>query len=104
MVFSSKNLYFLIYANFVNPGLNIKLFKKQLFENIHRLLVLCGKLKVIVSISIYRIASTYLFLNYSPLAQSQQHKNLNNTCSELKQKTQEQGPLHHSAAFIVNFE
>ena len=88
----------------MNPGLNIKLFKKQLFENIHRLLVLCGKLKVIVSISIYRIAGTCLFLNYSPLAQSQQHKNVNNTCSKLKRKTQQWGLLHHSVAFIVNFE
>ena len=26
LVFSSENLYFLIYANFVNPGLNIKFF------------------------------------------------------------------------------
>ena len=88
----------------MNPGLNIKLFKKQLFENIHRLLVLCGKLKVIVSIPIYRIAGTCLFLNYSPLAQSQQHKNVNNTCSKLKRKTQQRGLLHHSVAFIVNFE
>ena len=88
----------------MNPGLNIKLFKKQLFENIHRLLVLCGKLKVIVSISIYRIAGTCLFLNYSPLAQSQQHKHLNNICSKLKRKTQQWGLLHHSTAFIVNFE
>ena len=88
----------------MNPGLNIKLFKKQLFENIHRLLVLCGKLKVIVSISIYRIAGTCLFLNYSPLAQSQQHKNVNNICSNLKRKTQQRGLLHHSVAFIVNFE
>ena len=88
----------------MNPGLNIKLFKKQLFENIHRLLVLCGKLKVIVSISIYRIAGTCLFLNYSPLAQSKQHKNVNNTCSKLKRKTQQRGLLHHSVAFIVNFE
>ena len=88
----------------MNPGLNIKLFKKQSFENIHGLLVLCGKLKVIVSISIYRIAGSSLFLNYSPLAQSQQHKNLNNTCSKLKQKTQQWGLLQDSAAFIVNFE
>ena len=88
----------------MNPGLNIKLFKTQLFENIHRLLVLCGKLKFIVYISIYRIAGTSLFLNYSPLAQSQQHKNLNNTCSKLKRKTQQRGLLHHSAGFIVNFE
>ena len=88
----------------MNPGLNIKLFKKQLFENIHRLLVLCGKLKVIVSISIYRIAGTSLFFDYSPLAQSQQHKNVNNTCSKLKRKTQQRGLLHHSVAFIVNFE
>ena len=88
----------------MNPGLNIQLFKKQLFENIHRLLVLCGKLKVIVSISIYRIAGTSLFLIYSPLAQSQQHKNVNNTCSKLKRKTQQRGLLHHSVAFIVNFE
>ena len=73
----------------MNPGLNIKLFKKQSFENIHGLKVLCGKLKVIVSISIYRIAGTSLFLNYSLLPQSQQHKNLNNTCSKLKQKTQQ---------------
>ena len=88
----------------MNSGLNIKLFKKQLFENIHGLLVLCGKLKVITSISIYRIAGTCLFLNYSPLAQSQQHKNVNNTCSKLKRKTQQRGLLHHSVAFIVNFE
>ena len=88
----------------MNPGLNIKLFKKQLFENIHHLLVLCGKLKVIVSISICRIAGTCLFLNYSPLAQSQQHKNVNNTCSKLKRKTQQRDLLHHSVAFIVNFE
>ena len=88
----------------MNPGLNIKLFKKQLFENTHRLLVLCGKLKVIVSISIYRIAGSCLFLNCSPLAQSQQHKNVNNTCSKLKRKTQQRGLLHHSVAFIVNFE
>ena len=88
----------------MNPGLNIKRFKKQLFENIYRLLVLCGKLKFIASISIDRIAGTSLFLNYSPLAQSQQHKHLNNTCSKLKRKTQQLGLLHHSAAFIVNFE
>ena len=54
--------------------LAILLFKKQLFENICRLLVLHAKFKVIASISIYRIADTSIFLNYFPLAQSQQHK------------------------------
>ena len=52
----------------------ILFFKKQLFENICRLLVLHGKFKVKASISIYRIAGTSIFLNYFPLAQSQQHK------------------------------
>ena len=49
----------------------ILLFKKQLFENICRLLVLHAKFKVIASISIYRIAGTSIFFNYFPLAQSQ---------------------------------
>ena len=58
----------MIYANFVNPSLNIEFssFSRNSYLKISFVFVLYGKLKLIVSISIYRIRGTCIFINSSP--------------------------------------
>ena len=77
LVFNSENRYFLIYAIFVKPDPNIGFsnFSRNDYsrKNIFRLLLLYRKLKLRVSISIYRIAGTCIFVNFSPFAQSQEY-------------------------------
>ena len=68
--YNSENEYFLIYANFLDPGSKyciFKFFEEQLFENILRLLVLYGNWKIIfpwkVFISVYKIGGTCISVN-----------------------------------------
>ena len=56
-----------------------KLYKKQLFESYPLSSSSVWKLKLIVSISIYRIAGTCIFLNFSPLAQTNNRNIRKNT-------------------------
>ena len=105
--YNSENEYFLIYANFLDPGSKyciFKFFEEQLFENILRLLVLYGNWKIIfpwkVFISVYKIGGTCISVNCWPLAQSQQQKQ-KYICSKFKRKRQQRSLLLHSALFIV---